>query len=405
MRSTCKAPDPTWAIGGLHGDCKALAASLHERERTLPHRSDVEEVLRTASEKTKPGPSTLERREPPRPTRGKVGVKGLVAALVSVVGAAAFAVASCDQTPDAVPLGRPSVTGSSETSVPDATGATAPASAVGVVPRVDYVLDLDTGATTPLPESIGGRGENGYAISPDGSEVAYSGPAEDSSQQVFVAHLDGTHIRQITHDARATQPGWSPDGTKIAYVGRTTGDATRNIFVIDLTSEVTSETVDVSGTMFSPDGSSILYTAYLPDGSQVRTVPVTGGTASRLVGGHGSSAEDASFSPDGSLLSYTCDNGSQVLCVANADGSHARVIAGKVAVRQLPIGRSTRPIMTASWSPDGSQLAYWRFDRWDVCIVDVASGDRTRVGKGAWPRWLDNHTLIVEPYNGPQGPH
>ena len=66
-------------------------------------------------------------------------------------------------------------------------------------------------------------------------------------------------------------------------------------------------------------------------------------------------------------------------------------------------------IVTASWSPDGSRLAFWTFDGVEsVYIHDLATGQTTCVagcGDGwpipAWPRWLDDHTLFVEAYHGP----
>ena len=134
-----------------------------------------------------------------------------------------------------------------------------------------------------------------------------------------------------------------------------------------------------------------------------------------LVGGHGSSASGASFSPDGSLLSYICadpafDSSVPVmitnrdLCLANADGSDPRVIAEP----ETPNG--VGGIMTASWSPNGSRLAFGTFDGVEgVYILDLATGQTTCVagcGVGGWPpqvwpRWLDDHTLFVEAYNGP----
>jgi Tol biopolymer transport system component len=54
-------------------------------------------------------------------------------------------------------------------------------------------------------------------------------------------------------------------------------------------------------------------------------------------------------------------------------------------------------INTASWSPDGSRLAYWTAFPSNVYVLDVATGESTLVGKeGAWPSWLDNNTLFVE---------
>ncbi|HEX5901528.1 MAG TPA: hypothetical protein VF028_00205 [Actinomycetota bacterium] len=281
--------------------------------------------------------------------------------------------------------------------------ATGPTGDIGAIPKTDYLLDLNTGERSPLPESIVGTEDwtAGYAVSPDRSEVAYYGRAEDGSAQVFVASLDGTHVRQITHNALAeliwSTPAWSPDGTKIAYVGHRTGDFTGRGFVIDLgsgvTTQVTSDTEEVLGIQFSPDGSSILYTASeRPYSFRVRIVPLTGGEASTLLagdrtwGGWGAFLTiEARLSPDGSHLSYLCGNSPDVwdLCVANADGSGARVLA-------------SGEIMNATWSPDGTRIAYWVFHAVDVRVVDVATGVTSYVTEGALPVWLDDHTLIVE---------
>jgi hypothetical protein len=90
------------------------------------------------------------------------------------------------------------------------------------------------------------------------------------------------------------------------------------------------------------------------------------------------------LSPDGSLLSFIC-RGGELLCLADADGTNARELV-----------RADDCLVSHSWSPDGTRIAYWELHRHDVFVVDVANGEATYVGEGAYPVWVDDHTLIVE---------
>ena len=138
-------------------------------------------------------------------------------------------------------------------------------------PEGDYVLDLDTGVMTPLPKairpSIGDEYFGKYAASPDGSRLAYVGTGDDGNLQIFIAGIDGTAVRQVTHDLTgATHPAWSPDGATIAYVGHGSGGV-GNLFILDVATgrleQVTDEADQVGGgTQFTPDGTSLLYTCY-----------------------------------------------------------------------------------------------------------------------------------------------
>ena len=91
-----------------------------------------------------------------------------------------------------------------------------PTPPAGTAPETAYLIDLNTGEMTPLPKSI--AGSVGYAVSPDGTMVAYTSQDDAGNPQVFIASLDGTDVQQVTHDQRgAADPDWSPDGAAIAY--------------------------------------------------------------------------------------------------------------------------------------------------------------------------------------------
>ncbi len=296
------------------------------------------------------------------------------------------------------------------------------------VPTVDYTIDLETGVMTPLPEAIirslaksrglldgaieaarlsvlGPR----YAASPDGSRLAYVGTDDDGTPQIFTAGIDGTRVRQMTDDPTgAWTPAWSPDGTKIAYNGSRYSDV-RNLFVLDVATgeirQVTDETHKRDwDPQFTPDGSSLIYTGGSSSRPVIRTVPITGGKSTLLIG-PSRGLEDAgngSLSPDGSLVTFQGGGfpeegpGHCGPCrfVANADGTERRVIAGYEA---NPAG---------TWSPDGRRivdLSCRGIENAKNCsppssitVVEVATGDAAHVALGNGAIWLDDHTLLVE---------
>jgi TolB protein len=80
---------------------------------------------------------------------------------------------------------------------------------------------------------IGGpRNELDPDISPNGRSIAFSSN-RDHGPNLFVARLDGKHVRELTHSrhdcfgsACYTNPSWSPDGKHIAFLasGRYSSD-------------------------------------------------------------------------------------------------------------------------------------------------------------------------------------
>jgi Tol biopolymer transport system component len=293
-----------------------------------------------------------------------------------------------------------------------------PHAAVGPIPHTDYLLDLDTGETTPLPDTIGDTEQRGneYAAAPDGTRLAFTAPGVDGEShksQVFVTNLDGTGIEQVTHDVDAAHsPAWSPDGSKIAYVGYHDGGL-EDLFVLDLatgtSTQLTFATTEpdpaapdwgpwqAGEESFTSDGSSIVYSATRGDSggdhgeAELRMIPAAGGESVTLAEG----LDGAELSPDGALLAYgsaanpggDCPGAPPAaLCVANADGTDVRVL----------VQGGVDAIGVDGWSPDGTRILYDEFHQAAVSIVDVTSGQSWSVAEGQSPAWLNDHTLIVE---------
>jgi WD40-like Beta Propeller Repeat len=386
------------------------------------------DLLEQALSRFEPEPGLTERiyrrrdrkRRNKRLAAGVVGIAVFVASIWIVTTGGPFDRAA---TP-AVPGG--------ETGPTEVTEVTPPVSAVGPVPETDYLLDLDTGEMTPLPNGIAGSADafstpQGYAVSPDGSRLAYADWTDKNGNYgIFVRDLNEDFSELVTYNAvtHALSPAWSPDGSKIAYIGWHDDYATggehqgadlRDVFVVDLaTNESTQLTFAepdpakpdwTPWSAFSPsftlDGSSIVYSAsrwrkgQLGSEDETRMVPVAGGESVRL------KVDIRGLSPDGTLLIYGCgwtgergwyvENFGRVddpssMCVANADGTAERVL----------VPHQGDAIVGGDWSPDGTRIAYFAFHSSDVSIVDVATGLVTHVAEGYWPTWLDDHTLIIE---------
>ena len=264
-----------------------------------------------------------------------------------------------------------------------------------------FFLDLESGATRPLPEGI----PHGtfYAVSPDRTMVATT-PCCDGSDPLYVANVDGTGVRQLTGNVMdGYSPSWSPDGTMLVFQGRDGGTlAFGDLFVIDVaTGDLTRITnLDQEkrygwwflSPSFAPDGRSVLF--HLPTGSgelpgdparwDLWSVPISGGEPTLV-------RRDASmgaYAPDGTLAygdpaPDPADWTSRTLRVSEAGGGPARVIARGEAI-EFP-----------RWSPDGTRIAY--VDSFAVYVLDVATGEASHVANGDWVSWFDEDTLVIIP--------
>jgi len=160
--------------------------------------------------------------------------------------------------------------------------------------------------------------------------------------------------------SRATNEGYvdsvaiSPDGKYIAYV--TAEGASHVLWTKHLATnsrvQIAAQTnaADLYVTGFSPDGNYVFYGVSTSQNSNydLYQVPVLGGTSRKMLTNIWPAI---SFAPDGSKIAYgRYDSEEMSVVIANADGTGERALI----TRKIPeaIG-----VYSLSWSPDGKTLA------------------------------------------------
>ncbi len=110
---------------------------------------------------------------------------------------------------------------------------------------LDLVLVNSMGSVSTLEGDVASR----FDCTPDGGRICYAKRTKKNKHgyainDIFVYERSGGRSRRLTHALRATDPTWSPDGSRIACV--VSGDGTDRILILDAES---SESLVVTGTV------------------------------------------------------------------------------------------------------------------------------------------------------------
>ena len=118
------------------------------------------------------------------------------------------------------------------------------------------------------------------AISPDGKQIVFTRSWVDKVKDEHVSNLwivdvDGTRVRELTSgNWRDSQPVWSPDGKRIAFLSDRDGTNQLHVMWVDTreAAQLTHLEQAPSGINWSPDGKWIAFTAFEADNDPILTV-------------------------------------------------------------------------------------------------------------------------------------
>jgi serine/threonine protein kinase/Tol biopolymer transport system component len=225
-----------------------------------------------------------------------------------------------------------------------------------------------TGSVTPFAAPLR---QYGYPqLSPDGRHVLVT--IDRSTPDLWLYDIAAATLRQLTFDAGATFPIWTPDGQRAVFSSNASG--VRNLFWMPVFEPgqaerlATSEYVQLPGS-WSPDAGTLAFVERHPTtGRDIWVLPFASDRIPRPFL-HAAFDEGAPrFSPDGRWLAY----------VSNESGRTEVFLRSRVDLGQRqPV--STNGGAEPVWARDGRQLFYRHDDK--MMVVAILSNTASpRVG-------------------------
>lgn len=227
----------------------------------------------------------------------------------------------------------------------------------------------------------------------------------DGESEIYSMDVERLDVTRLTEDdARLSQPVWSPDGNRIAFVRRR-GAEYREIFIMKADGSgrirvmANYLSLDIEPT-WSPDGSKIAFTSsrdsYYGSGDEkvtVLNIYMVDTITLQQMQLTDTQAWDSSpcWSPDGKRIAFQSSrDGNNEIYIMAADGSG-----------QVNLTRNAAGDVSPAWSPDGSKIAFVsdRDGDEDIYIMDADGLNQKKVldlsGEDKSPAWSPDGQYIA----------
>jgi Tol biopolymer transport system component len=279
------------------------------------------------------------------------------------------------------------------------------AATAGGFAALRYAFDPDERdtAVTPSPGMLAANGE-----------IVFAKDGDDDRLHIYAARADGSRVRQITEGAtNDSNPAVSPDGRTVAFAHDLDGSGRAVIATVPIQGgTVTWQTVehhDVSDPTWSPDGTRIAFLAFTTDtsnlyvaevnGDDERLIPLPAEGDEVMPTGTADTLSHPTWSPDGTRIAVAVASSTGTssttwdLAIVRPDGTGLEWL----------IPTEDRDEIAPAWSPEGTRIAFTRpgEDGDEVWMTQPDGGSETLVATvdfsiGTDLSWSpDGSTLLV----------
>jgi uncharacterized repeat protein (TIGR01451 family) len=265
-----------------------------------------------------------------------------------------------------------------------------------------YVMNADGTGLVQLTDS---GNDFTPSWSPDGTRIAFTSyrvgePPNGSPNRIYVMNADGSNQQKVFANSPSglvteSQPVWSPDGTKLAFIGQASVNGLSKVDVylvnVDGTGLVRLTNVGniplATTLAWSPDGSKIAFTS----SRDIQTIAADGtGVPINLTNSTASDDTHPSYTSDGTKIVYSSnnfgDNSLDGIYVMNADGTGATFTGAAGRDPQWKpeavVAPTPTPTPTPTPSPTPTPQA-------DLSVLLTASPNQPTIGSNLF------YTLVV----------
>ncbi len=215
-------------------------------------------------------------------------------------------------------------------------------------------------------------------------------------QRLWIVDSDGANLTPAGVGGLALSPAWHPTARYLAYAAM--ADDGTHIVVRDLGTGQSRRIPSLGGTnitpTFSPDGSTLVFSAG-DDGTDLYAVaPFGGELPQRVTFGRGTPTSSPTFSPDGRKIAYISGRlGHPEVYITDIDGTNAELLTVS------PSG--DRPYRASpDWSPDGRSVAFTSQEGPNLQVMVINTRDRkirqlTGDARNEDPSWAPDGRHIV----------